>query len=110
MSIGPFQSLLSSHEMTIANVLPNEPWLLPISDRAAPLLEEGEDLDSAVRRAARPFWLAANTLGVALGLMLSVQFATGWMSPASRDAGPVAAVSGPPTIGAQTASFVAHAE
>ena len=110
MSIGPFQSLPGSHEMTMVNALPNEPWLLPISDRAAPLPEADANLASAVRRAARPFWLAANALCVALGLMLTVQCATGWMSPASRDTGPVAAVSGPPTIGAQTASFVAHAE
>jgi len=110
MSIGPFQSLPGSHEMSMANALPSEPWLLPISDRPASPADESADLQSAVRRAGRPFWIAANALCAALGLMITMQCATGWMSQGSSPVGPVAAVSGPPTIGAQKASFVAHAE
>ena len=35
MSNGLFQGLPGSHEMAGAHALPTEPWLLPISDRAA---------------------------------------------------------------------------
>lgn len=108
MSIGPFQQLPGSHEMSGAMTIPNEPWLLPISDDAhvghkvAP-----ESLEEAVRRASRPFWIAANGLCVALGLLLTLQATTGFIAPAQRSVGPVAQ-SGPPTIPAQTAAFTGH--
>lgn len=109
MSIGPFQHLSGSHDMAGANSLACEPWLLPISDRSsfAPSAT-AESLQQSVRDAARPFWIAANALCVGLGLLLTVQCATGWMAPSSRGiSGPMAQAS-PPTISAQTAAFSHH--
>ncbi|WP_430912429.1 hypothetical protein [Methylobacterium sp. sgz302541] len=105
MSIGPFQHLSGSHETAGANTLACEPWLLPISDRpdAAPSATD-ESLRNAVRQASRPFWIAANALCVALGLMLTIQATTGWMAPARSIPGPMAQAA-PPTIPAQTAAF-----
>ena len=60
MSNGLFQGLPGSHEMAGIQALPTEPWLLPISDRAAEAAgKTADELQAAVRRAARPFWLAA---------------------------------------------------
>lgn len=110
MSTGPFQCLPGSHEMSGADALPSEPWLLPITDREAAASVAAGTLNLAVRKAARPFWIAANALCVALGLLLTVQCATGWMSPAvPRATGPVAAAT-PPTLAPQQAALVAHAE
>lgn len=106
MSIGTFQHLPGSHEMAGADSLACEPWLLPISDRSdAGPAATAESLQNSVREAARPFWIAANALCVALGLLLTVQCATGWMGPSSRGhLGPVAQAT-PPTISAQKAAF-----
>ena len=105
MSNGLFQSLPGSHEMAGVQSLSSEPWLLPISDRiAASTGRTPEELQSAVRQAARPFWLAANGLAIVLGLALTVQCATGWMAPAPRAQVTVADAS-PPTLAPQQASL-----
>ena len=105
MSNGLFQNLPGSHEMAGIQALPTEPWLMPISDRAAAVMSKtSEDLHAAVRQASRPFWLAANGLCIALGLALTLQCATGWMAPAPRSAVTIAQAS-PPTIAPQTASL-----
>jgi hypothetical protein len=105
MSNGLFQSLPGSHEMAGIQAFPNEPWLMPISDRAAEAAgRTADELQAAVRRAARPFWLAANGLCIALGLALTVQCATGWTPAAPRSAVTVAQAT-PPTIAPQTASL-----
>jgi hypothetical protein len=105
MSNGLFQHLPGSHEMASPNALPNEPWLLPITDGAAAAVDRtAEELQSAVRRAARPFWLAANGLCIALGLALTLQVSTGWMAPAPRATVSVAQAT-PPTIAPQQASL-----
>lgn len=105
MSNGLFQNLPGSHEMAGVQALPTEPWLLPISDRAAEAVgKTAEDLQAAVRRAARPFWLAANGLCIALGLALTLQCTVGWMPTAPRSAVTVAQAT-PPTIAPQTASL-----
>ena len=105
MSNGLFQHLPGSHEMAGPHALSSEPWLLPITDRAAAAVDRtAEDLQSAVRRAARPFWLAANGLCIALGLALTIQCTTGWMAPAPRASVSVAQAS-LPTLAPQTASL-----
>ncbi len=105
MPNGLFQSLPGSHEMAGPHALASEPWLLPISDRTARAAgETAEELQKAVRRAGRPFWLAANGLCIALGLALTLQCATGWMAPAPRASVTVADAT-PPTIAPQTASL-----
>ncbi|MCJ2058103.1 hypothetical protein MKL09_16250 [Methylobacterium sp. J-048] len=105
MSNGLFQNLPGSHEMAGTQALPTEPWLLPISDRAAAAVTKtSEDLHAAVRQAARPFWLAANGLCIALGLALTLQCATGWSPTPTRSAVTVAQAT-PPTIAPQTASL-----
>ena len=104
MSNGLFQHLPGSHEMAGTQALPSEPWLMPISDRTAAVGRTADDVQAAVRRAARPFWLAANGLCIALGLALTLQCATGWMAPAPRAAVTVAQAT-PPTIAPQTASL-----
>ncbi|MBP1183861.1 hypothetical protein [Methylobacterium sp. PvR107] len=105
MSNGLFQNLPGSHEMAGVQALPNEPWLLPISDRAAAAVgKSADELQAAVRQAARPFWLFANGLCVALGLALAVQCATGWTPAAPRSAVTVAQAT-PPTLAPQTASL-----
>ena len=105
MSNGLFQNLPGSHEMAGIQALPTEPWLLPISDgAAAAVTKTSEDLQAAVRRAARPFWLAANGLCIALGLALTIQCTTGWSPPPTRSAVTVAQAT-PPTIAPQTASL-----
>lgn len=105
MSNGLFQNLPGSHEMAGAQSLPSEPWLLPISDRlAASAGRTSDELQSAVRQAARPFWLAANGLCIALGLALTLQCATGWMAPHPRASVTVADAT-PPTLAPQTASL-----
>ncbi|MGH1573959.1 hypothetical protein ACRAWG_29070 [Methylobacterium sp. P31] len=105
MSNGLFQGLPGSHEMAGVQALPNEPWLLPISDRAAEAASKtADEVQAAVRRAARPFWLAANGLCIALGLALVMQCATGWIPTAPRSAVTVAQAA-PPTIAPQTASL-----
>ncbi|MDP4023697.1 hypothetical protein Q8W71_13755 [Methylobacterium sp. NEAU 140] len=103
MSNGLFQHLPGSHEMAGSYALPNEPWLMPISDRVAAEIT-ADDVQSAVRKAARPFWLAANGLCVALGLALMAQAATGFMAPTPRATVSVAQAT-PPTIAPQTASL-----
>ncbi|MCJ2134123.1 hypothetical protein MKK69_08620 [Methylobacterium sp. J-026] len=105
MSNGLFQNLPGSNEMAGIQALPTEPWLLPITDRAAEAASRtAEDLQAAVRRAARPFWMAANGLCMALGLALVLQCATGWMPAAHRGTVTVAQAT-PPTIAPQTASL-----
>lgn len=104
MSNGLFQNLPGSHEMAGTQALPSEPWLMPISDRAAAVVRTAEDVQNAVRRAARPFWLAANGLCIALGLALTLQCASGWMAPAPRASVTVAQAT-PPTLAPQTASL-----
>lgn len=104
MSIGPFQHLQSSHEFGSGNGLPCEPWLLPISDKFPEATSTADELTLAVRRAARPFWLAANALCIALGLLVTVQATTGWMAPANPKLGAVASAE-PPTLPAQNAAL-----
>ena len=105
MPNGLFQNLPGSHEMAGTQALSNEPWLLPISDRAAAVVTRtSEDLQAAVRQAARPFWLAANGLCIALGLVLTIQCATGWMATPHRSTVTVAQAT-PPTLAPQTASL-----
>ena len=105
MSNGLFQNLPGSHEMAGIQALPTEPWLLPISDRAAEAAgKTADELQAAVRRAARPFWLAANGLCIALGLAPTLQCAAGWGPTPPRSAVTVAQAT-PPTIAPQTASL-----
>ena len=105
MSNGLFQNRPGAHEMAGTQALPSEPWLMPISDRAAATVgRTADDVQNAVRRAARPFWLAANGLCIALGLALTLQCTTGWMAPAPR-ASVTVAQAAPPTIAPQTASL-----
>ncbi|MCJ2042381.1 hypothetical protein MKK70_03955 [Methylobacterium sp. E-041] len=75
MLTGPFQRLPGSSEGWQS--LAHEPWLLPISDAAS---EQASDVGIAVRRAARPLWIAANGLCFALALLLAAETSTGWMS------------------------------
>ena len=75
MLTGPFQRLPGSSEGWQS--LANEPWLLPISDAAS---APAADVGLAVRRAARPLWIAANGLCFALALLLAAETSTGWMS------------------------------
>lgn len=109
MSIGPFQNLPGSHEMHGAEALSNEPWLLPISDDPAAKSMTEAELQQAVRKASRPFWLAANGIGVAMALALTLQATTGFLAapPSSHAVGPVA-VATPPTLAVQKASFSAE--
>ena len=104
MSNGLFQHLPGSNEMAGHFALTNEPWLMPISDRETASNRTADELQAAVKRAARPFWIAANGLVVALGLALTVQASTGWMSPSAPAPVSVAQAS-PPTIAPQTASL-----
>lgn len=99
MSDGPFLHLHSSYGGG-ANGLACEPWLLPITDDVAP----GCDGDPmiAVRKAGRPFWLAANGLCLALGLFLTFQYASGMMG-AAPDGGSFASAA--PVIPAQTTAY-----
>src|SRR3954469_23047362 len=83
---GPFQRLPGSSEGWNPNSY--EPWLLPISDMETAPAAGPDAIALAVRQAARPLWIAANGLCVALGLLLAVETATGWMST-----GPVAPVT-----------------
>ncbi|MGV7034460.1 hypothetical protein [Methylobacterium symbioticum] len=81
---GPFQGLGSSEGWTV-----HEPWLLPITDGAA--LKTPDAAPSAadtVRSAARPLFLAANGLALALALLLAAETSTGWMG--GTPAAPVA--------------------
>lgn len=104
MSNGLFQHLPGSNEMAGHFALPNEPWLMPISDRETVANRTADELQAAVERAARPFWIAASGLCVALGLALTIQASTGWMTPAQRPTVAVAQAT-PPTIAPQTASL-----
>lgn len=104
MSNGLFQHLPGSHEMAGHFALPNEPWLMPISDRESAANRTADELQAAVKRASRPFWIAANGLVVALGLALTVQASTGWMGPSPRATVSVAQAT-PPTIAPQQASL-----
>ncbi|MER2266061.1 hypothetical protein [Methylobacterium oxalidis] len=77
---GPFLRLPGSAEGW--NPCASEPWLLPISDTDEVPADTGADaIAQAVRQATRPLWIAANGLCLALGLLLAVETATGWMSP-----------------------------
>jgi hypothetical protein len=104
MSNGLFQHLPGSNEMAGHFALPNEPWLLPISDKETASDRSDDELLAAVKRASRPFWLAANGLCVALGLALMLQASTGWMAPIHTGTVSVAQAS-PPTIAPQQASL-----
>ena len=104
MSNGLFQHLPGSHEMAGHFALPNEPWLMPISDRETAANRTADELQAAVKRASRPFWIAANGLCVALGLARTIQASTGWMTPAQHSTVSVAQAT-PPTIAPQTASL-----
>ena len=74
MLTGPFQRLPGASEGW--NTIAHEPWLLPISDAAA---AQEADVALAVRRAARPLWIAANGLCLALALLIAAETSTGWM-------------------------------
>lgn len=78
MLTGPFQRLPGSSEGW--NTVAHEPWLLPISDADA---AQDSDVALAVRRAARPLWIAANGLCLALALLIAAETSTGWMSGGS---------------------------
>lgn len=108
MSVGPFQNLPGSHEMHDAEALSNGPWLLPISDEPTKAMTPDE-LHQAVRKASRPFWLAANGIGVAMALALTLQATTGFIAAptAPHAVGPVADAA-PPTLAVQKASFTAE--
>ncbi|WP_336489424.1 hypothetical protein [Methylobacterium nigriterrae] len=91
MLTGPFQNLGSSEGW---NPCAGEPWLLPISDSDAVPADTATDaIAIAVRRASRPLFIAANALCVALGLLIAVESATGWMSH-----GPAAPVAKAPVV------------
>lgn len=110
MSIGLLQTLPGSRETGGAEMLANEPWLLPITDGAPARETDAADaMSEAVRRAAKPFWLAANGLGLVMALALTLQATTGWMNPTASVAstGPVADAT-PPTIAVHKASFAAE--
>ena len=88
MLTGPFQRLPGSSEGWQSLV--HEPWLLPISDAAS---DPASDVGLAVRRAARPLWIAANSLCFALALLLAAETSTGWMSAGHVAAKPKAVVT-----------------
>jgi hypothetical protein len=71
---GPFQGLPGSSEGWTAH----EAWLLPITDGAAqaPVADTAAE---TVRAAARPLFIAANGLALALALLLAAETSTGWM-------------------------------
>lgn len=109
MSIGPFQHLQTSHEMSSGNGLACEPWLLPISDDGPPVPLTADALQGAVRQASRRFWMVANTLFAVLALLLSVQIAYDLSSPVARPAtGGQVAEALPPTIAAEKAALSDH--
>jgi len=108
MSNGLFQNLPGAHEMGAANALPNEPWLLPISDRIA-AVPASDDLMAGVRRSARPFAIAANALCAVLALLLTAQVATGWVGSPSHPATGQIADATPPTLAVEKAALtVSH--
>ncbi|KAB1070512.1 hypothetical protein [Methylobacterium planeticum] len=84
---GPFQRLPGSSEGWNPNAY--EPWLLPISDTETAPAPGPDAIALAVRQASRPLWIAANALCVALGLLLAVETATGWMSSGTSAVAPV---------------------
>lgn len=73
---GPFQGLGSSEGWTV-----HEPWLLPISDGIETKAAESAPADT-VRAAARPLFIAANGLALALALLLAAETSTGWIGGA----------------------------
>ncbi len=105
MSAGLFQTVPGAHEMSGANALANEPWLLPISDRTAPAAETPDMIAQAVRKASRRLFLAANTLGAALVLLLTAQIATDWRGGASNPGTGQIADATPPTIAVEKANL-----
>ncbi|HJE23246.1 MAG TPA: hypothetical protein K8W01_06255 [Methylorubrum populi] len=106
MSIAPFQRLPGSSENWGADALSLEPWLMPISDRAARDEEATDALVKAVRQSSRRFWIAANTLCAALALLLTAQIAADWSAPAAHHpAGNQVAQATPPTIAVEKASL-----
>ncbi len=105
MSAGLFQTVPGAHEMTGASGLANEPWLLPISDRAPPVAETPDLIAQAVRKASRRLFLAANTLGAALVLLLTVQIATDWRGAVTNPGTNQIADATPPTIGVEKANL-----
>ncbi|KQP48926.1 hypothetical protein ASG40_18650 [Methylobacterium sp. Leaf399] len=109
MSSGLFQNLPGAHEMGGVNGLPSEPWLLPISDGPAPVEPAAEAVMLSVRRAARPFQMAANALVAALVLMLGVQIATDWAGTRSvpRSSERIADAT-PPTLPVEKAALTVH--
>ncbi|GJE59127.1 hypothetical protein MPOCJGCO_1214 [Methylobacterium trifolii] len=89
MLTGPFQRLPGSSEGWTAG----DPWLLPISDGFdAKASAATESAAEAVRGAARPLWIAAHGLCLALALLLAAEGATGWMGGGSQAVHPVAKV------------------
>ncbi|GJE55857.1 MULTISPECIES: hypothetical protein [Methylobacterium] len=108
MSNGLFQNLPGAHEMGSASALPNEPWLLPISDTIA-AAPSSDDLMAGVRQSARPFRIAANALCAVLALLLTAQMTTGWVgSPSHPSTGQIADAT-PPTIAVEKAALtVSH--
>ena len=80
MSNGLFQHLPGSYQMGGNPGLPDEPWLLPISDRETPADTTAEALLQSVRQSSRPFRIAVNVLCAGLALLLTAQFATDWRS------------------------------
>lgn len=80
--IGPFQRLPGSSDGW--SDATGGAWLLPISDGPEPAVQPRGETDGvalAVRQAARPLFLAANGLCLALALLLAAQTTTGFMSP-----------------------------
>ncbi|AWI90799.1 hypothetical protein [Methylorubrum aminovorans] len=107
MSIAPFQRLPGSSENWGADTLSVEPWLMPISDRAARDETTTDALAKAVRQSSRRLWLAANALCAGLALLLTAQIATDWSSsPVARPVtGHQVADATPPTLPVEKASL-----
>lgn len=109
MSNGLFQNLPGASEMGGVNALPSEPWLLPISDGQVQPGPTTEALLLSVRRAARPFRMAANALLAVLFLMLTAQIATDWVGSGSvRRSNDRVADATPPTMAVERAALTVH--
>lgn len=108
MSNGLFQNLPGSSEMTGGVAFPNEPWLLPISDRVADAGGHTETLLRSVRRSGRPARLALHGLIAALALVLAGQIGHDWFgTSATRPSTHQIADASPPTISVTKAALTA---
>ena len=89
MLTGPFQRLGSSEGWT------DSAWLLPVTDGLDTKASATAEMAAlTVRRAARPLWIAANGLCLALALLLATETATGWMGGSAPPAKVKVAVAG----------------